>query len=318
MKADLRATHSLKALADPTRLRILRVLSVEELTVGELTALLGMTQSRVSGHLAVLRDAEMVADRRQGTSAFYSLADAGAGRSMWDAVSPTLVDGDPFSGDRIRLEGVLAQRRERDREFFDRVSAGWDAGRSESLGQEAGSAALAGLLPRGLVAADLGTGTGSLLPQLAHHLEAVWAVDSSAGMLRRAAERVGALGIDNVRFVRGDLERVPLGSACVDGAVANMVLHHLADPEAALREMARVLRDNGRGVIVDLSPHDEAWLLEEEGHRWPGFAPAQIGGWCLDAGLSVPAFQTVLTPDSGRWSRLEVFVASFGKRRRSP
>ena len=80
-----------------------------------------------------------------------------------------------------------------------------------------------------------------------------------------------------------------------------------------LREAARVLRPEGRGVIVDFEAHEEAWLLDEEGHRWAGFEPAQIAGWCVDAGLSVPAFERVPTPDGGRWSRIEVFVARFGR-----
>jgi ArsR family transcriptional regulator len=113
-------------------------------------------------------------------------------------------------------------------------------------------------------------------------------------------------------LLRADTGRLPLPDASVDGVVANMILHHLNRPEAALREWARVLRPGAQGVIVDFEAHEEEWLLEEEGHLWPGFDPAQIGGWCVDAGLTVPQFQRVPTTDTGRWSRLEVFVASFG------
>jgi ArsR family transcriptional regulator len=303
-------TH-LKALADPTRIRILLLLGEEELTVSELTSILGMAQSRVSGHLAQLREARLVRDRRQGTSAFYSPAREGAPVETWETLRATNADLRLSATDARRLAQVLRRRRERGREFFDRVAAAWDDGRSESLGIQAGSLALAGLLPRNLTVVDLGTGTGSLLPLLHRHAARVIAVDLSRGMLKRARTRL-ADGDGPVDLVRADTETLPLPDASVDGVVANMVLHHLPRPEVAIREMARVLRPEGRGVIVDFETHDEAWLLEEEGHLWAGFDPAQIGGWCLDAGLSVPAFQRVPTADTGRWSRLEVFAAGFG------
>jgi len=305
----------LKALADPTRLRILALLGAEELTVGELTAVLGMAQSRVSGHLAVLREAGLVRDRREGTSAYYSPAPEGEAVALWEAVRTTLPGGGgPEAADRRRLAGVLRRRRERLREFFDRAAGTWE-GRSESLGLDAGGFALAALLPEELRVLDLGTGTGGLLPMLGEYAGRVIAVDASRAMLERARDRdedEGARG-RAADFVRADGERLPFPDASMDGVVANMILHHLARPEAVLREIARVVRPAGHGVVVDFEAHDERWLLEEEGHRWAGFDPAQLGAWCLDAGLSVPRFQRVPTPDSGRWSRLEVFVARFGR-----
>lgn len=310
-----RLVPPLKALADPTRLRILALLGAEELTVGELTAVLGMAQSRVSGHLAVLREAGLVRDRREGTSAHYSPAPEGEPVALWEAVRATLPGGGgPEAADRRRLAGVLRRRRERQREFFDRAAGIWE-GRSESLGLDAGGFALAGLLPEGLRVLDLGTGTGGLLPMLGEYAGRVIAVDASRAMLERARDRDEDEGARNraTDFVRADGERLPFPDASMDGVVANMILHHLARPEAVLREIARVVRPDGHGVVVDFEAHDERWLLEEEGHRWAGFDPAQLGAWCLDAGLSVPRFQRVPTPETGRWSRLEVFVARFGR-----
>lgn len=306
----------LKALADPTRLRILGLLPEAELTVGELTAVLGMTQSRVSGHLGVLRDAGLVRGRRQGTSTYYSLAGEGEALATWNAVEATLPPMPEAKHDDRRLAEVLAARRERGREFFDRAAAGWDDERSESLGRFAGRLALGGLLPRNLTVLDLGTGTGGLLPLLGRRVDRVVAVDMSMGMLRRARAR-WTDGEVPVALVRGDAESLPLPEGTVDGVVANMILHHLSRPETVLREIARVLRPEGRAVIVDFAAHEETWLLQEEGHRWAGFAEAQLAGWCVDSGLGMPEFHRVPTPDSGRWSRLSVFVAEIGKAARS-
>jgi DNA-binding transcriptional ArsR family regulator/SAM-dependent methyltransferase len=304
------STLRLKALAEPTRLRILGFLEAEELAVGELTALLGMAQSRVSAHLGVLRDAGFVQDRRQGTSVYYALGE-GPAVETWKTLArsdPSLALGAP---DRRRLARALRQRRERSREFFDRAAASWDAGRSESLGLEAGGLALAGLLPRNLVVLDLGTGTGGLLPLLGRHLDRVVAVDGSHGMLARASERVRQTGARAVDLLRADVESIPVSDGSVDGVVANMILHHLPEPSRLFREMARVLRPGGRGVVVDFEAHDAAWLLTEEGHRWPGFEPDAVRDYCRRAGLTDPEFERVTTPKKGRWSRLTVFVARF-------
>jgi SAM-dependent methyltransferase len=300
----------LKALADATRIRILGLLREEELSVGEITAVLGMAQSRVSAHLGVLREARLVRDRREGTSVFYTLAD-GDPRKTWEAVLAADPSLGPADGDRRRLATVRRRRRERSREFFDRVAERWDAGRSESLGLHAGSLALAGLLPRDVLVLDLGTGTGPLLPLLGRHLDRVFAVDGSRGMLARARARVKASGAGSVRLLRADVEALPLPDGSVDGVIANMILHHLPEPASLFLEIARVLRPGGRGVAVDFEPHDASWLIEEEGHRWPGFEGETLRGWCKAAGLSDPEFEQAPTPRSGRWASLNVFVARF-------
>jgi ArsR family transcriptional regulator len=281
--------------------------------VSELTDVLGMAQSRVSGHLAVLKEWGLVRDRRQATSHFYSPAE-GEATGTWRAVRETTPPPEESVRDRDRLAGVLLRRREREREFFDRAAAGWDEERSEGLGLMAGSLALAGLLPRDLTVLDLGTGTGRLLPMLAGQLDRVVAVDLSRSMLARARERLPA---GRVRFLRADAARLPVADSVVDGVVANMILHHIDQPSVLLREASRVLRPGGQAVIVDFEAHEERWLLEEEGHRWAGFDPAQLGGWCVDAGLGIPEFERVPTPGTGRWSRLKVFVARLGRARKS-
>ena len=304
------STQRLKALAEPSRLRILGFLETEELAVGELTSLLGMAQSRVSAHLGVLRETGFVRERRQGTSVFYTLSD-GPAAETWKSLTKTDPGLTLSPSDKRRLARTLRQRRERSREFFDRAAASWDAGRSELLGREAGGLALAGLVPRDALVLDLGTGTGGLLPFFGRHLDRVVAVDLSRGMLARARERVHDSGVDSVDLVRADVETLPVAAGSVDGVVANMILHHLPDPPALFREMARVLRPGGRGVVVDFETHDATWLLEEEGHRWPGFDQAELREYCRQSGLSDPQFERATSPRTGRWSRLNVFVARF-------
>jgi len=304
------STLRLKALAEPSRLRILGFLEAEELAVGELTSLLGMAQSRVSAHLGVLRETGFVRDRRQGTSVFYTLADGPAAQT-WKSLARTDPGLTLSPTDKRRLARTLRQRRERSREFFDRAAASWDAGRSELLGREAGSLALAGLVPRGSLVLDLGTGTGGLLPLFGRHLERVVAVDLSRGMLAKAQDRVRDSRIDSVELVRGDVESLPVATGSVDGVVANMILHHLPEPARLFDEMSRVLRPGGRGVVVDFASHDATWLLEEEGHRWPGFDAAELSDYCRRSSLSEPQFERATAPRTGRWSRLNVFVARF-------
>ena len=300
----------LKALAEPSRLRILGFLEAEELAVGELTSLLGMAQSRVSAHLGVLRETGFVHDRRQGTSVFYTLAQ-GPAAETWKSLTRTDPGLALSTSDKRRLARTLRQRRERSREFFDRAAASWDTGRSELLGREAGGLALAGLVPRDALVLDLGTGTGGLLPLLGRHLNRVVAVDLSRGMLARARERVRDSGIRSVDLLRADVESIPVASGSVDGVVANMILHHLPEPPRLFEEMSRVLRPGGRGVVVDFEAHDATWLMEEEGHRWPGFEASELREYCRRSGLSDPEFERAAAPRTGRWSRLNVFVARF-------
>jgi ArsR family transcriptional regulator len=142
-------------------------------------------------------------------------------------------------------------------------------------------------------------------------LDRVIAVDLSRGMLAKAQDRVRDSDIDSVELVRGDVESLPVATGSVDGVVANMILHHLPEPARLFAEMSRVLRPGGRGVIVDFESHDATWLLEEEGHRWPGFEAADLRDYCRQSGLSEPQFERATAPRTGRWSRLNVFVARF-------
>lgn len=271
----------LKALADPTRLRALGLLDLEELSVGDLARGLGMTQSRVSNHLRVLREAGLLVERHEGTSIHLRPALEPSGDSypcrVWSGLREGLATLPEHQADRARLAGLLAQRRAESQEFFDRVAGDWDElGAHFSRGQ-ARERAAACLLPEGLNLGDLGCGTGyfgrSLLG-LAHRLVAV---DRSPGMLEEAGRRLGTAAGGTIIDLRlGELDDLPIETDELDGALAGMVLHHLENPSGALREMFRAVRPGGSAVVVELSPHREDWLRESLGDRHLGLDPGDV------------------------------------------
>ncbi|MEM9381858.1 MAG: metalloregulator ArsR/SmtB family transcription factor [Planctomycetota bacterium] len=273
----------LKVLADPTRLRALALLAEEELSVGELSRALGMAQSRVSNHLRVLRDHDLLVERRAGTSTFLRSATADAGSAaplarLWAAVEPDLASVPEHESDRLRLAGVLAERSADDRAFFDRMAGDWNkVGELFSRGT-ARQRAAAQLLPPGLVLADLGCGTGYVARSLVGLCERLVCIDRSEGMLEEAERRLRTATPHGttVEFRRGELDALPLQGGELDGAVAAMVLHHLADLGAALREMRRVLRPGGTLSIVELMPHRETWMHAELGDRHLGLDPTEV------------------------------------------
>jgi ArsR family transcriptional regulator len=279
-------TTLLKALGDPIRLRILRLLDREELSVGELSRALALSQSRVSNHLRVLREHALLAERQAGTSTFLRLgiADAdGLAARLWAALSADLTD-DP--GDTERLRQVIAERREVSPEFFDRVAGRWDTIGVEFASGQARQRAVASLVSAGAIWGDLGCGTGYVARAMLGLCERVVCVDSSAGMLEQArvrlAEHPGGTEVD-LRL--GELDALPIGDGELDGAVAAMVLHHLPSPDGCLAEVFRVLRPGATAVVVDLVPHGEGWLSTELGDRHLGLDARQVGAAFAAAGF---------------------------------
>jgi len=178
------------------------------------------------------------------------------------------------------------------REYFAKVAGEWDAMRSgffsEAVREKA--LALAGIDPKisaGLTAADLGAGAGFVTQALLGAGLTVFAVDQSPEMLAELRRRFGASG--RLTALEGEAERLPLPDASVDFVFANMFLHHVDDPRAAIAEMARILRPGGRLVITDLDSHAHGFLLTEHHDRWPGFARADVLAWLTLAGLEAAA-----------------------------
>jgi SAM-dependent methyltransferase len=286
MTATAQVHDRLATLADPTRGRILLALEQHELTVGELCAVLALPQSTVSRHLKVLADDHWVITRHEGTSRFYArnaALDSGAER-LWAVVADDLRGSPNHQRDVARLGDVMAQRRAKSREFFAGAGASWDELRQELFGTAVGGGALLGLLDETWVVGDLGCGSGHLTALLAPFVGKVIGVDASASMLDRA--RVRLAGVPTTEFRAGDLEALPIGQAELDAAVMSLVLHHAPDPKRAISEAMRVLKTDGRLVVVDLLPHERAEYREHLGHVWLGFSETQIKEWMQGAGFS--------------------------------
>jgi ArsR family transcriptional regulator len=286
------------SLADPTRLRLLRLLDREELSVQELCEVLRLPQSTVSRHLKTLADQAWLGSRRHGTQSVYRLAeplDAGA-RRLWKLARAETDGWAAAQQDDLRLEARLRARREGAQGFFAGAAGDWDKLRSELYGEGFTRAALGALLPPEWVVADLGCGTGALTAELAHAVARVIAVDQSAAMLRAARRRCEGQG--NVELHRADLEALPLADRSCDAALAVLALGWVAALEPALAEAARILRPGGRIVIVDHVRHADQEFLRRFGQSHPGFEAAPLGGALERAGFAGATFRP-LPPEPG-------------------
>jgi DNA-binding transcriptional ArsR family regulator len=261
----------LKTFSDPTRVRILALLEREELAVQELMDVLGMAQSRVSRHLAILREAGLLRDRRDGTYVFYRFLTPPEGpwREAWDLVKRSLRDDPTHERDAVTLGRVLETRAEHSRSFFDSVGPEWDAVRKVFNDDTLRA----------------GTGTGILAAELARLGLRVVAIDNSPRMLQAARAKLQQEQLANIELRQGQANDLPLADAEVDAALAHMVLQYLPSPAEAIREMARAVRPGGTVVAVDFVSHQHEWMRHELGVTWLGFAPEEIETWFSTAQL---------------------------------
>lgn len=268
----------LALMSDATRLRMLALLERHELPVGELARALSLSQSRVSNHLRLLREAGWLAERHNGASTFVRLrAPDGSDpllARLWEAVRAGLERLPERAADENRLAELRAAQ---GGELFDRMAADWDKlGGAFESGQARQRAAVA-LLPRTGVYADFGCGTGYMAAALLGCCAKLVCIDRSPGMLAAARTRLepAARGTE-LAFARAELDALPLPDQSLDGAIVGLVLHHLEKREHALAEVRRVLKPGAALSVLELAPHRESWMRAELGDRHLGLAARDV------------------------------------------
>ncbi|RMG97872.1 MAG: methyltransferase domain-containing protein [Deltaproteobacteria bacterium] len=276
------ATHYLGLLSDPTRVRLLALLERYELSVTELTRATGLPQSRVSTHLARLREGGLVVDRRDGTSAYYRMSPTAEGDSVWMAVRGSVDDG-LLAEDARGAERVLAARTGT-AAWIDAVAGRMEHHYSPGRTWEATARSLVPLLDLGDVL-DVGAGDGVMAELLAHRARSYTCLDVNERMLGAARERLAHRS--NVSFVCGDMHELPVGSSHYDCVLMLHVLTYATAPQRALGEAARVLRPNGTLVAATLRKHVHRDLVAAYGHVHDGFEPEALAELATEAGLCV-------------------------------
>ncbi len=267
-------SQSFRALGDPTRLRILRLVSEAPLNVTELVSLVGVAQSSVSHHLGKLKGLGLLREERQAGFSYHSLA-VGPEDIRWPLIRMAR-EAEDATGDLARLRDLLRQREDR-QALNERLL---EPGQSWFLW----AGALASLLPP-LDVADFGCGTGALSVSISRWASRVWAIDQSAEALAQARERARREGRTNITFLREDLHRLSLPPGERDLVVISQSLHHMESPPAVLAEAARILKPGGKLVVLELMPHDERWVRERLGHRHLGFAPETLEASLREVGF---------------------------------
>lgn len=282
----------LRAAAEPTRLRLLALCALGELTVSELTEILGQSQPRVSRHLKLLCDAGLLDRFREGSWVFYRLAERGRAGGL-ARILVDLVPGDDamLALDRERLAAIQHQRAEQATAYFRANAAQWDRIRSLYVAEGEVEAALQKLLPLQGVhdLLDIGTGTGRMLEIFGPRVERAVGIDLSREMLAVARVNLERANLRNCSIRQADMYQLPLPGGSFDAVVIHQVLHYAERPDQVIAEAGRVLRPGGRLVIVDFAPHELEFLRSEHAHRRLGFADAEITGWCRAAGLEPEA-----------------------------
>jgi ArsR family transcriptional regulator len=286
-----RIVTALKSIGEPTRLRILALLSRGELTVSELVRVLGQSQPRVSRHLKLLSESGVVERLPEGAWVFYRIAESARGLKRLVDSAVGLIPGEDVAirRDLERLAQVKAARAEAARAYFGSVARDWDRIRSLHLSEAEVERAMreaAGEGPFELMI-DVGTGTGRVLQVMADRVERGVGVDLSHDMLTVARDNLEKSGITNCSVRHGDLYSLPFDNGSADLVIIHLVLHYLDDPGLAIFEAARTLKRDGRLVIVDFAPHTHEFLRAEHAHRRLGFADAEVAEWARAASLEL-------------------------------
>lgn len=294
--------NSLKMISDPTRLRILVLLARESLSVAELQQILGMGQSRISTQLSQLKREGLVADQRSGKNNFYTaFVPPGLEKVMEEACKEL----PECHRDRSSLNHILRRRKDQVRAYFDRLAGRFGREYVPGRSWKALAEAMLKILNYEVVA-DLGAGEGTLSQLMAQRAKKVIAVDSAPQMVTFGQKMARENNLPNLEYRLGDIEAPPIDDSSVDLALLSQALHHATDPAVALSEAHRILKPEGRLVVLDLLQHSFEKARELYYDTWLGFAEVELGEMIIAAGFrevetaivdrenAAPHFQTIL------------------------
>ena len=304
------AVAALKAMAEPTRLRLLVLLATGELNVKDLTGILGQSQPRISRHLRLLTEAGLIERAPEGSWVYFRLAEGGAAGALARRLLEAVNRADPvLVRDRRRAEALRGAREKAAQAYFQAHAVEWDRIRALHVVEAHVEAVIAGVLGPGPfdLFLDLGTGTGRMLELFHDRYRRGLGIDLSPAMLAYARTKLERDATLRAHVRRGDIYDLPLADQTVGAAVMHQVLHFLRDPQGAVREAARVLAPGGQLLIVDFAPHDLEFLREEFAHERLGFSNQQVAQWLADSGLELVANRQ-LVPDQGGAANLTVSV----------
>ncbi|WP_342642208.1 ArsR/SmtB family transcription factor [Rhodoligotrophos ferricapiens] len=296
---------ALRAVAEPSRLRLLFIISHGEFNVTELTQIIGQSQPRVSRHLKLLVDARLIERHREGSWVLFRMAEReGPDREMGGALARMIADllpaDDPMlARDLARLETIRAERAAAAAAYFRANAGEWDRIRSlhvsehrveDEMRRVLGSAPIDSLL-------DVGTGTGRILELFGPQIRQGIGIDMSREMLAVARARLDAAGLKHCQIRQGDIYHLPYASGSMDVVTIHQVLHFLDEPERALEEAVRVLKPDGRLLVVDFAPHELEFLRETQAHRRLGISAQQFATWCHHLGFDQIETRVLPPPD---------------------
>ena len=298
---------SLRALSDPTRLRIVALLEKTELSVNELQEITQMGQSRISTHLGLLQESTLLESRRDGKRTFYKIA-SDADEDAQDIIKLAVRGAKElpeYSSDQLNLKRVLGRRTQQAQVYFNQVAGRFDRSYGPGRSWQAFGQLLLRVLPP-IVVADLGSGEGLLSELLARRAKKVIAVDNSEKMVEFGSNKAKKNKLKNLEFRLGNLESPPIEPNSVDLVILSQALHHAIKPEIAIRSAHALLRPGGQIMILDLLQHTFEQARELYGDRWLGFTEGELHAWLEQAGFKKietsivasedqpPHFQTLL------------------------
>lgn len=298
----------LKAAGEPTRLRLIALLAAGDLTVSEMTEILGQSQPRISRHLKLLGEARLVERYQEGAWAYFRLVGDGLRATLVSHVLEATAHSDTvLHRDADRLKAIKQARADRAQAYFSANAEGWNELRKLHVPENQVEAEILRLLGRNPFNAllDLGTGTGRMLELLSDKYRRAIGVDASRDMLAIARTQLDEAGINHASVRQGDIYNLPLDNDEFDLVTIHQVLHFLQDPAPAIAEAARMLAPGGRLLVIDFAPHAHEELRSEHAHARLGFSHESVAEWLVQAGLALEEI-TDLPPDPARDGALTV------------